>query len=467
MKLKRVPQLGLLMGLFLMNMQFISAQSSGKPNVVIVMVDQQFADAMSCVMGEKYIHTPNMDKLAEKGMRFTRAYSPNPLCQPMRTSMMTGSYTHQTGVLTNGPKKIEAEKHNFLGKIFKNAGYETGYFGKWHVAFDIAEEEIHGFDTCFPESDIDAEPAVKFIKQKHEKPFLAVASFLSPHEICQWSRKQELRTGSIGVMPPLEELPPLKINFAIPKNETDIMAFMRKSYQAHHLFPVGDNTDAEWRRLRWGYYRLIERADSLVGQVFNAVRESGQEENTLIVFLSDHGDCAGSHHWNQKTVFYDESVRVPLIMKWDGKTKVGTSNVLVNTGLDMIPTLCDFAGIEIPKSLQGESLLVPAIGDTTNWKREFVVSENHMVQCEPVDGKSYEPFGKMVRSNRYKYCLYSEGENRESLVDMQSDPKEMVNQAGNPSYIKVLKQHRSYLQQEATRSKDKKAQEMLSALQQK
>ncbi|WP_111708178.1 sulfatase family protein [Lutibacter citreus] len=453
--------------LLLTILQFSFAQE--KPNIVIIMTDQQFADAMSCVMGNQYINTPNIDNLAKKGVMFTRAYSPNPLCQPMRTSMVTGSYPHQTGIQGNWPNVMKSEDHTYMGKVFKDAGYETGYFGKWHVALDIKKKELHGFDICFPKSATNAKPAVNFIKQKHEKPYIAVASFLSPHEICEWSRWQELPIDSIGPLPPLEELPPLKANFSPPQNETDVMTFMRKSYQAFkyngfNLFPTEGYTDSDWRRLRWGYYRLIERADAFVGEVLDAVKESGQEENTLIVFLSDHGDCAGSHKWNQKTVFYDESVRVPLIMKWDGKTTVGRTEALVNTGIDLIPTLCDFAGIETPKNSPGKSLMGPATGNTKTWKREFVISENHMTQCEPVNGISMKPHGRMVRSKRYKYCVYSEGVKRESLIDMQFDPGETVNQASNPLYKKVLEQHREYLKDEAKRTDDKKALEILSAL---
>jgi arylsulfatase A-like enzyme len=225
---------------------------------------------------------------------------------------------------------------------------------------------------------------------------------------------------------------------------------------------LADYTDADYRRLIWGYYRLIERADGFIGEVMDALSESGQEHNTLVVFLSDHGECAGSHHWNQKTVFYDESVRVPFIMKWEGKTIKGTSDVLLNTGTDLIPTLCDFAGIDIPAGLPGKSLMAPATGKKSNWKRDCVVSENYMVQGSPVDGVSLKPQGRMVRSTRYKYCIYSEGENRESLVDMQYDSLEMVNQSKNPLYQDILKQHRMYLKEHAEQSDDKMALEMLN-----
>jgi len=445
--------------------QTLFAQNKQKPNIVIIMTDQQSADIMSCVMGNKYLHTPNMDKLADKGVMFTRAYSPNPLCLPMRTCMATGLFPHQTGVLTNNNKKIKAAEYPFLGKIFNDAGYKTGYFGKWHVALKEAEKDIHGFDILFGDkTKLDAKPAVEFIKEKHDKPWFAVASFLSPHEICQWARKEELPGGPIGELPALEDLPPLKTNFTIPQNETDIMAFMRKSYHANRRFPVGNYTNADWRRLLWGYYRLIERADDFVGEITSAIKESGQEENTLVVFLADHGDCAGSHHWNQKTNFFDESSRVPFIIKWEGKTPNGISEILVNTGTDMIPTLCEFAGISIPDNLPGKSLMAPASGKKSKWNREYIVSENHMVQGDPVDGDAFQPEGRMLRSNDYKYCVYNLGKERESLFDMRFDPGEMVNQAKNPVYKKVLEQHRTYLNKHAKETNDEMALKMLKEL---
>lgn len=438
---------------------------SSKPNVLIIMTDQQFSDAMSCVIGGKYLHTPHMDALAENGMRFTRAYAPNPLCMPMRTSMFTGHYPHQTGVQTNDGPRLNPDKFDFMGKLFKDADYETAYFGKWHIAFDKKKKNVHGFET-FDEKNSRLNPAraVEFLKKTHKRPFLAVASFLGPHEICQWARKEEVPGEQLPDPPPLQERPPLRPNSMPPENETDIITHMRKSYQAHRLFPVGDYTEADWRRLIWGYYRLIERVDGYVGAVLTALRESGHERNTVVVFLSDHGDCHGAHRWNQKTVFYDESARVPFIISWKGRTPKGTSRLLLNTGVDVIPTLCDFAGIRVPVGLPGKSLKKTAMGKTPAWRRDYIVCQNHMVQCEPVDGKHLKPHGRMVRSDRYKYCLYSEGVRRESLVDMDKDPGEMVNQASNPDFRAVLIQHRVYLREHAECHDDKKALEMLRNL---
>lgn len=433
-----------------------------RPNILIIMTDQQFADGMSCVMGRKYLHTPHMDALADNGMRFTRAYSPNPICVPMRTSMITGRYPHQTGVQTNSGPKLKPDRFAFMGTIFKDAGYETGYFGKWHIAFSSKQKQVHGFETLTEKQAMhDPAYAAEFIRKKHDRPFLAVASFLGPHEICQWARKEAVPGAQLPTPPPLNDRPPLRTNSKPPKNETDIMAYMRKSYHASRTFPVGNYTEDDWRRHIWGYYRLIERVDGCVGGVMTALRESGQEENTVVVFLSDHGDCHGAHRWNQKTVFYDESVRVPFIISWKGKTPKATSQVLLNTGIDVIPTICDFAGIPVDASLPGKSLKALALGKAPNWKREYVVSQNHMVQGKPVDGRSIKPHGRMVRSERYKYCLYSQGQRRQSLIDMENDPGEMLNHADNPKFKDVLLRHRAYLKEHANRHNDRQALEML------
>ncbi|MBN2593012.1 MAG: sulfatase-like hydrolase/transferase [Sedimentisphaerales bacterium] len=152
---------------------------------------------------------------------------------------------------------------------------------------------------------------------------------------------------------------------------------------------------------------MIEKVDRNVGTLLDALRESGQRGNTLAVFLSDHGECHGVHRWNQKTVFYDESARVPLIISQKGTTPKGTCDTLVQTGVDLIPTLCDFARIKAPKSLPGMSLKACALNQSSGQDRPYIVVSNKIVQFEPVDGVLLKPDGRMIRSRRYKYCLYS------------------------------------------------------------
>jgi choline-sulfatase len=428
------------------------AAPPGQPNVLFIMTDQQFAEAMSCRIGARYLRTPHMDGLAANGMLFSRAYCPNPLCVPSRASIFTGRYPTETGVQTNDRVKdfLDSEKFPNLGSIFKRAGYATGFFGKWHMPFPANKAATHGFDIVTPNRKQGADAgtaagASDFIRANRGRPFLVVASFLNPHNICQWPRGEEFSEGDPGTPPPLNQCPPRRANYGTPRNETDTMLLMRRSFQATPMFPVGNFDESKWRQYIWAYYRMIEKVDALIGKVLQSVRDAGADRRTVIVFTADHGDCQGAHGWNQKTVFYEESARVPFIVSCPGTTKRGVSNRLVHTGVDLIPTLCGYAGIPVPRGLPGLALHDTANGRDDRDPREYVVVCNRMIQGAEIDGRLPTPDGRMVRSQRFKYCAYSEGARRESLVDLDRDPGEMVNLAGDPRHQKTLDRHRAML----------------------
>jgi arylsulfatase A-like enzyme len=457
--------------------QILFAQSKpSPPNIIVITTDEQSADAISYFMGNQWIHTPAMDQIASSGIAFTNAYSANPICAPSRNSMITGLYPHQTGIIANDDLTgfdLKKPKHYWTGKefksigtYFKEAGYETAYFGKWHLNYDQKDTASCGFAAVgfiSPRGKDDSLPelADHFLKSTHKKPFLLFLSFLNPHDVCEWARFQKLPNGGISPVPSASSLPPLKYNLLPPKNESDAMTLMRKSYHNSRLFPVGNYTDEEWRRLAWGYYRLIEKVDSLIGRVFTSIKENGYDKNTLIVFTSDHGESLGAHGFNQKTVFYDESAKVPLILSYAGRIKPGKNTSLVNTGVDLLPSLLNFAGISIPSGLPGRSLKDAAEKDQCLNNRDYIVVENQMDQGGPVNGKTPVLNGRMVRSKRYKYCLYDIGKQREELFDLENDPGEMVNITTNKSSGKILREHRHYLEEFAEKNNDNLALQML------
>jgi arylsulfatase A-like enzyme len=424
-----------------------------KPNILLIMTDQQSADAMSCRMGNRYINTPAMDSLAARGVSFTRAYTPNPLCVPARTSIFSGQYPHVTGVQTNSDiSKAMNPAHRCLGTYFRDAGYDTGYLGKWHMAFPAKDGSVHGFEymDAVKNNGIDeAIPsrAAAFVQKKREKPFLLVTSFVNPHNICEWARDEELPDGAVGQPPPVEECPPAVKNLAPMNDETDTMLLMRQSFQANRLFPVGNFDENKWRQYRWAYFRMIEKVDAHIGTILDALRTSGQLENTIIVFTADHGDMQGAHGWNQKTVLYDESSSVPLIVAIPGAKGPRTSDRLVNSGIDLLPTLCDLAGMPVPNGLPGLSLKESVESDAGSDPRAYIVIQNKMIQGSPVDGQKPEPAGRMVRSKKFKYCVFDVGSRRESLADMENDPGETVNLAGKREYKGELERHRQYLRE--------------------
>lgn len=443
--------------------------ATGRPNILVIVTDQQFAEALSCRMGRQHIHTPAMDSLAERGMFFSRAYCVFPLCGPSRNSMFTGLYPQQIN-----RRPYSDNPSRYMGRYLLDAGYDTAYSGKSEL-FGRNEPDVYGFQTVGAVMSVEtrraalenggwdvwtAQAALEFLARPRDKPFLLAVGFLNPHNICEWSRKLggqegELDCGEIGEPPPVGQLPPLPGNVAPQRNEPDGMTLMRRAYRASRYFPVGNYTPEDWRKHRWGYYRMVELVDKQIGRLLDALRDSGQEENTLVVFTADHGECAGAHGWNQKSVPYDEATRVPLIVSWKGRTRSGTSDKLVNTGIDILPTVLEAAGVAVPKEMPGRSLLPLALGKPTAAWRDEVISQMSMSQGGEIEGLTPKMKWWMVRTERYKYCLFSNGERCESLVDMQADPGETVNLAAEPEHCTVLLEHRQRLSRYGKEQNDK------------
>lgn len=445
-----------------------TATAAERPNILFIITDEHYGDAMSGVMKDRYLKTPHLDALAKSGVRFDRAYASNPLCRPARNSIFTGYYPFETGVQTNSKKPRLPEHMVSMGRHFRDAGYDTGYFGKWHWNIKKGDTERHGFDQTGVLKNKGAdhlipEPAIAFLNQKREKPFLLVVSFTGPHDICQMVRGEKIPGGPIADFPEPKYCPPAPINLAPPIDETDSMALMRKSYQATAMTPIAHFDNDKWRQMRWGYYRLIERSDQEIGKVLTALKQSGLEDDTLVIFTADHGDCTGAHGFAQKTVFYDESARVPFILSFPGKVSPATTRKLVNVGVDTLPTMLDFAGLHIPTEIKGRSLKPLSENPTlANW-RDYVVVSNHMAQgAAPVGGTVVpESRGRMVRTDDYKYAVYDLGDHRESLVDMRNDPYEMRNVARNPEHKTALETHRALLRKYVAETGDAEASEIL------
>jgi arylsulfatase A-like enzyme len=431
----------------------VSAAAETKPNILFIITDQQHAGMMSCT-GNPHVKTPALDSLAANGARFELAYAANPVCVPSRTSMLTGIMPSRIGMESNGEIRKSRSKVTpeilsaSMGQVFKKAGYETVYGGKQHVPMTIEEA---GFRNIIKDSGAQlAETSAKFLRQPHDKPFLLVASFINPHDICMMAISDEKNPGNIKGPKALMEAmklpsdvprseffekicPPLPANFAIPQGEPEaILSADKRSFRTHVR---NDWSDEQWRMHRWAYARLTEMVDAQIAEVLKALRESGLEKNTLVVFVSDHGDMDAAHRLEHKSVFYEESARVPLLVSWKGVTKPGVVDRKhpVSTGLDLIPTMCDFAGIPVPESLDGHSVRAIAEGRMPeSWPKTVVV-----------EGGDW----RMLRSERYKYTVYGSGERREMLTDMVKDPGEMLNLAPDPELAPVLAEHREMLKE--------------------
>ncbi|MEW6359353.1 MAG: sulfatase-like hydrolase/transferase [Planctomycetota bacterium] len=419
-----------------------AAQEKKRPNVLILTTDQQRVDAMSAV-GNQWVKTPHMDSIAASGVYFTRSYCPYPLCSPSRSSLHTGRTPHEIGVDCNSVPIDPAIP--ISGQVFHGAGYDTGYAGKWHMPDAYPLDGIAGYEVlnkierkgkvAHEVDEATMTGAIEFLKRRHDKPFLLVASFINPHDICLLAGEDSPLLEDVWKMyqPVADaELPPLPSNFT--KAEGPPGADKRTKHEKWD--------ENHWRRYRYAYYRMVEDVDRQVGQVLEALRQTGQEENTLVIFTSDHGEGLGSDHWTGKMMFYDDEAAVPLIVSWKGTTPAGRiDREHLVSALDVLPTICDYAGVQPPPSMRGESLRA-VIEKPDQPGHEFVASE--MAGHLGGSGRSF-----MVRTKKYKYMVFpsAEGERFEMLFDMDSDAGEMKNLAGDAALAGELERHRQLLAQ--------------------
>ncbi len=423
--------------------------NADKPNVLLIITDQQTIDAMSCA-GNDNLRTPAMDKLAKDGIRFTNNYVTQPLCLPFRTSLQTARYPHEVGVRNNG-NDIDRDVP-MLGNLMTDAGYDCNYIGKWHVGTTPEKAGYKKYQKG-GKDDNKAELAKDFLLRKHENPFFLTVSLMNPHNVCQLARADAVGTdlpdGPIGLAPTtLEQLPPLPLNFDMPGNEPSVIREIQNSSEYH--YPTANWNELTWRQYLWGYYRLVEKVDAEIMKVLQALDDGGHGENTIVIFTSDHGEGVARHHWNQKQILYDQATKTPFIINWRGKSRHTVYADLVTNALDIPATILDAAGVVKPKSMRGISLL-PLIQDKSIKKYDFVVSETMFAR----GAKNLGATGRMIRTEKFKYCIYDNGEKREQLFDMEEDPGEMNNLVYNNEFADVLKKHRKMIQKWARETNDK------------
>ncbi len=411
-----------------------------QPNILYIFTDQQSAQALSCA-GNQDLHTPNLDALAGRGVRFTNALCAEPICSPARSAMLTGRMPSTVGVPDNNLAIDEAYRKEELGNLLKRAGYDCGYAGKWHLTpYTIPDPAEHGFDWSAPFGDADlTDHCLAFLSASRDKPFFLMASYDNPHNICEWHRDQNLPWGNLPE-PDLAECPNLPANYHAAPYEPEILRLIQQTAPA--CYGGGRFDPDRWRKFRWAYNRLVEKVDTQIGRLLEGLEERGLKEDTLVVFSSDHGDGEGHHRWNNKQVLFEESIRVPLIVAGPGvKPRGGLCEELVSNGLDLLPTLCDLAGAEAPQDLPGRSFRGFLEGtDVSDWP------EQRVVEASVYNGTvGREVLGRCLRGKRYKYVCYSWGRYREQLHDLESDPGEMVNLAIERRHQPLLQRCREEL----------------------
>ncbi|MDP6037909.1 MAG: sulfatase-like hydrolase/transferase [Candidatus Latescibacteria bacterium] len=399
-----------------------SSEAVQRPNILLITTDQHSAEALGH-LGCNDLMTPHMDRLADRGISFAKSYSANPVCCPARASWFTGRYTPENGVMSNGSKLVPSMPD--LGQWLRQGGYNAYYSGKWHIpGRDVAQSFDyicdHPRNTAETGDIVSTRSAIGFLENYDEKePFFLSVGLLNPHDICSFVLTHTMHEGQMP-FPEIDDLPPLPPNFDIDMTEPEIIRARRNQYMTESGEESGMEKWEEklYRYYIWSYYRYIEKVDGQIGLLLDALKNSAFKDNTVVILSSDHGDGHIRHKMVFKSFLYDEAARVPFIMSWPGhiEEQVIDREHLVS-GVDLFPTVCDYAGITPPPTMRGYSLRPLAEGQNPEW-RVFVVAH-------ATGG------GTMLRTDRYKLITY-ENDPVIQIFDMEADPWETRNLAESP-----------------------------------
>ena len=473
-----------------------------RPNILWITTDQQRFDTIG-THGNPAINTPNLDRLAAGGMSFMQTYTQAPICTPSRASFMTGRYPASHHVHRNGNDHWPAAERILPAILKAGSDYTTGLIGKHHLSrsenrielipedgYDVAElsdcwpigrdhdvwmKETRGVEdplALYPEllsksprdygpglpmevqqSTWWAERASRFIEDHRDGPWFLNLNPVDPHppffppkefldrydpetlplplyrdsDVArqeafrqidqQWKKIQDVRRYD-----PAEDID----QSGIPLEQRNLFDFPPDTYDA--------------RMVKACYYAMIEMVDDRIGAVLDALERSGQADNTIVIFTSDHGEMMGDHGMLYKGCrFFEGLVHVPLIIRWPGVSAPGSRTEALVELIDLAPTILDAAGVDIPRNMQGRSLAGILSGQTTTHKPHVVCEFN-----EALAGMPYQSHGTMVFDGRYKTCMYHDAGKAE-IFDLATDPGEFDSLWGQEGFekeqIRLMQQH--------------------------
>ena len=438
--------------------------ADSRPNILWYCTDQQRFDTIAA-LGNPHVKTPTIDKLIAEGVAFTHAYCQSPICTPSRASFLTGLYPARVHNTRNGNESFPSWPP-IITKLIANSGYECGLVGKFHLqsAGHRTEPRIddgysywkfsHAPRDDWPSGhdyaewvrakggDLDAmrnspervppechqttwatEMTLDFVQKPRNKPWLLCVNIYDPH-------------------PPF--IPP-KV-YADKYNADDMpgpyfresdLDLQAKLHKIDFQDEVRTPEEHDAKQAQAYYYAMIEQIDDQFARILECLDKTGQRENTVIIFTSDHGEALGDHGLMYKGCrFYEGLVRVPLIFSWPGKIlKDVTSPALVEL-LDKTATIVELAGLSQPEYMQGKSLMPILRGESSPLEhREFVRSE-YFDALDPFFTNGSGTFATMYRNRKYKLTVYH-GHQLGELYDLEADPWEFDNLWDNPEYQDV------------------------------
>jgi arylsulfatase A-like enzyme len=412
-----------------------------KKNILFMFADQMHAFAMGC-MGTDDIHTPHLDQLAKEGVLFRNCYSNAPVCTPFRAALVSGQYGSQTNTLRN--QAYIPEGTRTLAGALNEGGYRTGWVGKWHlgatgnqwippelradfsefIGYQAYNDYLHGvkfFDETGKEhwydrhrTDVTTDIAIERLEGMKDGPFALFVSYQNPHypEQPAFVYDKMYKGKTIKRRPNCEEVDPYTKTASPPSPkpvENDPL------YQRY-----GNNLDEYLR----AYYAMVTQLDANVGRMLDALDRLGLRENTVVMFTSDHGDMQGSHGLINKSLPWEESSHIPLVVRAPEGAQGAVVDDLVS-GVDFFATCVDYAGLPPEPSVEGDSF-APMVVDPSKRLDRAIFSE-------------MRPWC-MVRKGAFKLVVQKDGFETTHLFDLENDPYEMNNLLGKIDYNEKQKE---------------------------
>lgn len=436
-----------------------------RPNVIFIMTDDHAQSALG-VYGNRILKTPNLDRIANEGLRFQHAFVTNSLCLPSRASYLTGQYSHTHGMVTNGEESGFTDEPKLRNaatwpNLLRRAGYHTAVVGKWHIN---TPPEGYDYTAVLPgqgqyfdprmwvngamttqrghTDDVIGEQARAFLQNRRkDAPFCLLFQFKAPHR--GWEPAPRFASAFEGEIP----LPPTFFESlaarpqAVQKSDMRIadMPDFRDRGVSDALAP-DERARRNFQLLVKNYYRVLLGVDENVGRVLELLDRERLTGNTVVVYTSDNGFFLGEHGLFDKRLMYEPSIRVPMLLRWpDGiePGRVDRDHMVLN--IDVAPTLLDLCGVEVPASMQGESWAPLLQGGRAAWREDFLYEYYEFPAAHCVRRH------RGVRNRRWKLIHFWQQPQEWELYDLQTDPDEMTNLAGEPEHARQLQRMQARL----------------------
>ena len=458
-----------------------NAAQQQQPNILFIFTDDHASHAMSCY-GSKVNQTPHLDRIAREGMLFNNCFCTNSICGPSRAVILTGKHSHLNGFKQNG-NKFDGSQQTFP-KILQKNGYQTAIVGKWHLetqptGFDYSEILVGQGPYYNPPmirngervkhvgytTDIITDLALDYLKKDRdpEKPFMLMFQHKAPHRNWQpgpkylhmyddvtipepdnlfdnyegrgtAARQQDMTIAKTMTAADLKLTPPNNLTPEQLKVWTDAYEPKNEAFRKANLSGK-DLVRWKYQRYMKDYLRCVTSVDDNVGRMLDYLEASGLAKNTIVMYSSDQGFYLGDHGWFDKRFMYEESYRMPFLVRWPGVIKPGSVNNELVSNLDFAETFLDLAGATIPADMQGVSLVPLFKGTADKWRESLYYHYYEFYNDRRAAHMVRRHNG--VRTKRFKLIdFYNLGE--WELYDLEKDPREMKNVYADPEYAQVV-----------------------------